>query len=456
MVVMIKPLSLVLIAVVALRLAAGPAPAHGETSAPADTLALSLEESVRAAFANNKDLMVTREKVTEAQARLREAGTAFFPRLTGSAGYTRLDVAPFLPTSRFSIFGGGTAPKKITIGLVDNYAAQLKLEQPLFTGGKIKNAYDLSRLDKSSADSELDLAIRELVFETKKAYLECIKAQKLERVAVETVKQLETHLADLQAMFDAGLAATNDVLKTKVYYSDSKLTLMKAQHAVRLAKHVLCNTIGVPLTAEIVLTSKADSVVPVTIDLETAVAMGIERRAELKSMEFRKRMMQKEIAISRGGYFPDVYFFANLGYQYPDREYARDFYSMWTMGVFAQMSVFDWGQTAYRTGQSKSRLAQLELIEQSMKDAIRLDVTKSYLTLLDAWSGIEVSRDNVAQAEENHRVTNEAFKEGLATNTDLLDAEVLLTAAKTTYGNLMVEYLIAQADFARATGGPGN
>jgi outer membrane protein TolC len=62
----------------------------------------------------------------------------------------------------------------------------------------------------------------------------------------------------------------------------------------------------------------------------------------------------------------------------------------------------------------------------------------------------------VAQAEENYRVTNETRKEGLATNTDLLDAEVLLTAAKTTYGNLMVEYLIAQADFARATGGPGN
>jgi outer membrane protein TolC len=356
MVVMIRPLSLVFIAIVALGLAAGPAPAHGETTAPADTLAISIEESVRSALANNKDLMVTREKVTEAETRVGEAGTAFFPRLTGSAGYTRLDVAPFIPASRFSLFGGsGTAPKKITIGLVDNYAAQLKLEQPLFTGGKIKNAYDLSRLGKSSADSELKLAMSELVFETKKAYLECIKAQKLEGVAVETVKQLETHLMNLQAMFDAGVAATNDVLKTKVYYSDSKLTLMKAQHAVRLAKHILCNTIGVPLTTEIVLTSKVDSVAPIAINLETAIAMGIEKRGELKSLEFRKRMMQKEIAISRGGYFPDIYFFANLGYQYPDREYARDFYSMWTMGVLAQMNVFDWGRT--RTGPASRKAA---------------------------------------------------------------------------------------------------
>jgi outer membrane protein len=446
----------------ALRLAAGAGPARGESPAPEDTLAVSLDESVRLALANNKDLMVTREKVAEASARVGEAGTAFFPQLTGSAGYTKLDMAPFFPTSRFKIFGGGAStpsggvPEKITMGLADNYATQLKLQQPLFTGGKIKNAYDLARLAKSSADSELDLATSEIVFETKKAYLECIKAQKLEQVAAETVMQLEAHLKDLRAMFDAGLAATNDVLKTKVYYSDSKLSLMKARHAVDLARNYFCNIIGVPLTTEIIFTSKADSASQTAIDLEAAVAMGIERRAELKSMEFRKRMTREEIAINRSGYLPDVYFFANFGYQYPDREYARDFYSTWTVGVLAQMNVFDWGRTAYRTQQSKSRLTQMEITERNMKDAIRLDVTRSYLMVLDAWSGIEVSRDNVAQADENRRVTNERFKEGLATNTDLLDAEVLLTAAKTTYSNLMVAYLIAQADFARATGGSEN
>jgi outer membrane protein len=448
--------------VLAAPLATRPAPAYGAGAATRDTLAISLDDGVRLALANNKELLATREKVAEARARVAEARAAFFPQLTGSAGYTRLDVAPYIPSSRFrTLFGGASplssaVPDKITIGLEDNYVAQLKLQQPLFAGGKIWNSYDLSRLASRTAESDLDLAVRELVFEATKAYLECVKAKKLEQVAVETVKQLEAHLGDIEAMLGAGLAATNDVLKTRVYCAEAKLALMKAQHSVQLARSYFCNVIGVPPTKEIVFTSEADSVSRSEIDLETAVARGIERRAELKSMELRKHMMQKEIAINRSGYFPDIYFFANLGYQYPDREYARDFYSWWTMGVLAQVNVFDWGRTASRARQSTSRLTQLEMTEMSMRENITLDVTRSYLTLLDARNEIEVSRDNVAQAEENYRVTHENFKEGLATNTDLLDAEVLLTSAKTTYSNLVVEYLIARADFERATGGTEN
>ena len=63
----------------------------------ADTLAVSLEESVRIALEHNKNLIVAREKINEARARVGETGTAFLPQITGSAGYTRLDVAPYIP-----------------------------------------------------------------------------------------------------------------------------------------------------------------------------------------------------------------------------------------------------------------------------------------------------------------------------------------------------------------------
>ncbi len=445
----------------ALTLAAPLFTAEGGTAAPTDTLAISLDESVRLALAHNRDLKVMEEKVAEAQSKVREAGTAFLPQLTGSAGYTRLDIAPFLPTSRFSIFaGGGTTfpgvaiPKRITIGLTDNYSTSVKLQQPLFAGGKIKNAYDISRLAKSTAESELRQTTSELVFEVKRAYLACVKLREFEKVAGESVQQLEAHLRDLQAMSDAGLAATNDVLKTKVYHSESKLALMKAQHAVRLAKNNFCSIVDLPLSTEIAFISRADGVSPTRIDLDTAVRMGVEKRSEIRSMEYRKIMMKEEIATNRNGYFPDIYFFANLGYQYPDREYARDFCTTWSMGVLAQMNVFDWGRVVYKTRQSKSRLKQLEISEQSLKDGITLDVARTYLSLVEAWNEIEVARESVAQAGENYRVTDEMFKEGLATNTELLDAQLLLTNAKTTYRSAIVDYLIAQADLTRATGTP--
>ena len=427
--------------------------ASAGSAVAADTLAISLEESVRIALEHNKNLIVAREKTIEARARTGETKTAFFPQITGSAGYTRLDVAPYIPTSRFGkLAGAAMLPKEITIGLRDNYAATLRLQQPLFTGGRIAKTHDIARLAGNAAECDLGTETGELVYEVKRAYLSCVKAASTENVAAESVSRLEAHLADIEAMRDAGLAADNDVLKTKVYLSDSRLAAMKARHAVRLARTYFCNIVDLPLASEIVFTSGAEAAAPPGIDLETAVRTGLEKREELRSMEYRKRITRRELEMARNGYLPDVSFFANLNYLYPNREYERDFYSSWSMGVLAQANVFDWGRTVYRTRQSRSRLRQIETAEKSLRDAITLDVTEAYYSLLEAWNEIEAARENVAQAEENHRVTAGRFREGLAANTEMLDAQVMLTSSKTAREIAMADYLIARAGLARATG----
>jgi outer membrane protein len=450
------------IASLLLLFSALPLRAQARAVQAADTLALSLEKSVALALANNTDLKIAEEKVVEARSRVAEALAAFFPQFTGSASYTRLDMAPYIPTSRFtSLFGalgGGLPaapiPTKITIGLPDNYATWLKLQQPLFTGGKIRNAHAMSSLAERGAESDVDRMTADLVFAVKRAYLSCVKARTLETVATESLQRIEAHMNDLEAMYQAGLAVNNDVLKTKVYHAQARLDLMKAQNAERLAQKELCNIVGLPLESAIAFTTTVDEVSPVQTNLDDAVRTGIERRPELKTLGLQKSIARADVAASRGGYLPDVFFFANLGYQYPDREYARDFYTSWNLGVMAQMSIFDWGAVASRVRESRSRFRQVEIAEAGARNDVALDVTRSYLTLVEAWNEIDVAREGVAQAEENYRVTDERFKEGLATNTDLLDAQVLLTKAKTTYGNAKVDYMIAQADMARALGAP--
>jgi len=419
----------------------------------ADTLAVSLEESVRIALERNKSLAVAREKTNEARARAGETRTAFFPQITGSAGYTRLDVAPYIPTSRLGAIGAaGALPGEIEIGLRDSYQATLRLQQPLFTGGRIMRSHDIARLAGNAAEAELEGEAGELVYEVKRAYLSCVKAANTESSAAESVRRLEAHLADIEAMRGAGLAADNDVLKTKVYLSESRLALMKTRHAFRLAKTYFCSVVDLPLASEIAFTSNAEAAAPAGIDLETAVETALRKRQELRSIEYRTRMTRKELDVARSGYLPDVSFFASLNYLNPNRELERDFYSSWSMGVLAQMNVFDWGRTVYRTRQSRSRLRQIETAERSLRDAITLDVTEAWFSLLEAWDEIEAARENVAQAEENHRVTAGRFREGLATNTEMLDANVLLTSARTIRGNAIADYLIAEAGLARATG----
>jgi outer membrane protein len=427
--------------------------ANAGSAIAADTLAVSLEESVRIAHESNKDLIVAREKNTEARARLAETETAFLPSVTGSAGYTRLDVAPYISTARFGrLAASGMLPSEIAIGLRDNYSAALRLHQPLFAGGRIAKTRDIARLAGRAAAADLEGSARELAFEVKRSYFSCVKAANAEGVAMESVNRLEAHLEDIEAMRTAGLAADNDVLKTRVYLSDAKLALMKARHAVRLARTSFCNVVGLPLASEIRFTSDAEPGPPITLDLETAVETGLRKREELRSIEYRTRMTEKELEIARNGYLPEVSFFANLNYLYPNREYEPDFYSSWSMGIVAQMNVFDWGRTVHQARQSRSRLRQIETAEEGIRDAITLDVTAAYLAAVEAWNEIQAASESLAEAEENYRVTEARFEEGLAANTELLDAQVLLTGARSNRSNALSDYAIARADLARATG----
>jgi len=55
-----------------------------------------------------------------------------------------------------------------------------------------------------------------------------------------------------------------------------------------------------------------------------------------------------------------------------------------------------------------------------------------------------VAKQSVQQAEENYRVTNEKFKNGVVSSSELLDAEVALLNAKVAYNNSILEYEIAK------------
>jgi len=430
----------------------------GDGAIHADTLKLTIEESVALALKYNPDLIAVAEKVEQARSRVGEAGTAFLPQVTAQAGYTRLDMAPFFPTSKFAMFGGGMPPgetdipKKITIGLPDNFSATLQLQQPLFTGGKIKNSFDISRLAESAVRTNLLRARKELIYQVKNAYWNLVRARKFMEVAEESVEQLAAHLNDVQNMYDVGIAAKNDLLKSKTYYAKAKMGLLKAKHGVELARRNLCNIIGIPIEKEIICTTELEDIDTTAIDLKSAIEKGLARSPELKVLEYQKMIAGKELAISRSGYLPDIIFTANLGYKYPDREYGKDFYTTWTVGFYAQMNIFDWGKTAFKTEEAKSKIKEAEVTLKGVRDAMVLNITRAHLSVIEAKKEIEVAREALEQAEENYRVTNEKFKEGLVTNTELLDAQVLLSNARTDYSNAFINFRLAKADLARAMG----
>jgi len=427
-----------------------------------ERVALDLQKSVELALSQNERLVVARERVGEAAAKVGEARTGFFPQLRGSANYSRLDVAPFMPGRIFEGISKSfpqipgmpaqTFPKRIPVGRDEIVGIGVSLQQPLFTGGRLYNGYQMAEEGLKAAEAGLKKDQGDLIFEVKQAYWGAVKAAKMVEVAHQGVQRMEAYVQDLQNMYDVGMLTKNDLLKAKVQLSNVRLMEVQAQHGRRLAVGALCTLLGLPLDTEIELTEQLERVPPVEVDAEQAREVALRQRPEVQMMEHNRRLSEKAVQMASAGWLPTVALVLDYGYKRPDREYNPDFYATWTATVAAQMNLFDWGATRYKKEQAERQLRQVQASMSALKDGIALEVTQAVLAINEAKQSLALAEENVAQAEENYKVTLDKFHEGMVTNTEVLDANSLLVKAKTDYVSALADYQIALARLDRALG----
>jgi outer membrane protein TolC len=124
----------------------------------------------------------------------------------------------------------------------------------------------------------------------------------------------------------------------------------------------------------------------------------------------------------------------------------------WYVMAVANWNFWEWGKTKNRVDVIKSRENQINDASTNARDQIVLEVKNAYLLLREAEKQIFVSKKAVEQAQENFRITRERYNEQVATSTDVLDAQTLLTRAKSDHTNALGDYHISHAMLERAIG----
>ncbi len=277
----------------------------------------------------------------------------------------------------------------------------------------------------------------------------------MQKVLDENVDQIKVHVRDIQNWQHQGLATTNDVLKVQVQLSDVQLRQIDMRNNVQIARIGLNSLLGLPLETEIQLASTAKNEPKTFDDLGTLVKRAMERRPDLKSMEFRVKAGDAAVSLAQSNWWPQIYLTGNYYSARPNQRIfpaVDEFRDTWDVGFAFSFDLWNWGSTIHQTDQAKAQLTQAEDGLDQLRDAVTLDVTRNYLNLSRAKERIVVAEQGVKQAEENYRVTNAKFKQGLALNSDLLDAELALLQAKTNYADSIVDFQLAEAGLERSIG----
>ena len=172
-------------------------------------------------------------------------------------------------------------------------------------------------------------------------------------------------------------------------------------------------------------------------------------------MDLRLKAGEAGVTAARSGWFPQIYLSGNYYYSRPNQRIfpTQDiFKDTWDVSVGVSVDIWNWGATIHQTDQAQAQLAEAKDALGQIQDAITLDLTQAYLNLQQAKERISVADQGVKQAEENNRVTSKRFNVGLASTSDMIDAEVAQLQAKTNYTNALVDYELAQARIAKSIG----
>jgi outer membrane protein TolC len=438
----------------ALALCAGPA-----LSADADgARVVDLEECIRLGFAHDAGLRVDELETHIADARLREMKGQYLPSLSLQGGYSRLsDVAASSITTDVSL-GGPPMPATITFppSLDNSTSVRIALQQPLFTGKRIAGSIRQAEALRDSRRGDLSRSRLDLRYSITEAYWGLVRAKTQREAIDQSVAQAESHLADAGRLLDQGAATHNDVLQAQMRLEDAKIELASTESVRDIARVRLALLIGMPWDAALdVPDTPSQSVEPARESVADLVARALAKRPEIQSARSQVSAQEAALDVARAGLFPNVFITGDYTLANPNLRVfpqADQFIGTWSIGILASIDVGRYPQVLAQEEQAQSKLTQAQESSRQLADAVTTDVIRAYLTLREAAGRLASLHQETAQVEENDRVTQERYRQGIALSSESLDAQTLVVNARLREDGALFDCLVAKAALARAVG----
>lgn len=412
---------------------------------------LSLTDSIDLALKSSVLIHAAREGVRGAESQRKEAFTGFLPKLSTSYSYTRYNRDPYL------VFPGippVIPPANLTVGTKDNYNWILEARQPLFAGGAILANYEASRIGAAIASLDEVSAVQDLVLEVKIAYFNILKTGRILAVAKQSVEQLQAHRDTAQSFYGQGLIPRNDLLQAEVELANGRQFLLRSENGLELARSkfntLLRRPIDAPVEIEDILNDR-----PYEKTFGACIATALDSRPEIRSLALRKEQARSQVKVSQSEYYPSVSLVGNYA-KYGDTPGVagspfKDQESWYVMAV-ANWNLWEWGKTKNRVEIGQSRENQAADFLANVRDQITLEVKNAFLLLREAEKQIQVAAKAIEQAEENFRINTERYREQVGTSTEVIDAQTLLTKARSDRHNALGDFNISRARLERAMG----
>lgn len=390
---------------------------------------ITIKDAWQKALHVNENIKASSSEVERARLLKESAKSMYLPEISLDGTYTKLDKELDIDLTPLGI------PKSILISDRDVFTAKLTLLWPLYTGGKIDATQDIySQLEienKAKMKLEKDKTFLKLV----KIYYGVVMSKELLETRVEAQKALELHYKNAKKLKKQGQIATISLLNAQVKLDSAKIDTTKALHNHEITKLALFDMLDeeeLPSSNLFVNTYFQDS--------KYFKDNTLNNYAGLDIIKAKQKQNDSMITIEKAEYHPTFYAFGNYAL-HQDESASLDDTLDWVAGVGVKYKFLSRSGRDEKIAAAKMLKNKLShTLKQAQKD-LTLLVEKTYKEMLQYKNEYEDLSSSLALANENLRLRELAFAEGLATSVDVVDAQMFLTGAKTKRLNAIYNFV---------------
>ena len=418
-------------------------------SAAAETLALRLSDAVDIALGRNPTVGRARETITEFDLQVRQVRADALPQLDLSMWAQKFRDPGLRNSPAFGDLPEFLPPEALGPFTFNDYAYSFRLEQPIYTFGRVRGALDAAREQLSAVKEEVRSVESVIARDAALAYYDLLLAR--ERLAVFESERAsrERQLDQVQDRLSLEDATRLDVLNAEVALANLRPQILGAQNevAVSLARlnEVLNRPIDEPL--ELLDGLKLPDPLPVLPGYRVLLEQASRTRPELLAFAYSRRVLEAGQKVTRADTLPEISAAGAIGVSSFDVNNLTDpSFRNWSVGVFLKWKLFDGFRTSSAVARLESQVRQNRLEEASFRNALAREVQRSSGEWERGLEAIEVAELASEQAGEAQRLAEESYQWGAASVLQVLEAERSVQQAELSKAESYYVALTALAD----------
>lgn len=407
---------------------------------------LTLQEAVKYALDNKADAKKAKLDLENSEYQIDEVRAGALPQINASANVKYNAIIPSMPLD----IGGQTQylkmgqPWNSTAGLSVN---QQIFNQSLFTGLKA------ARTTREFYQINSQLTDEMLIEKVANAYYDVFTTQLQLETIDNNLENTNKTKSVIEGLVTAGIARQIDLDRIVVNINNLQAQRQIIVNSLELKENALKFAIGMPIETAIEL---PDETFDINAQLASASTMDLSGRTEIKVLEKQSELLELNRQSMKAAYYPSLSFGGDIGYQgfgngIPG---SNDFKWFPTSGLGLNLSIpiFNGGSTKAKINQATIQIKQLEVDIEDARLGLNLANENAKAQIKNSLLTVDANRRNVELSKEVLDDTQNNYRNGLATLTELLDAENALATAENNLNTSLLNYKIAEVQLIKANG----